>query len=250
MRIVTWNCNGALRRKLTEADTLQADILVIQECEDPGQSTQAYRNWAGDYLWIGESKNKGIGVFPRNGHQVEGLNWSGKFTVQSSPNGSPALSWRSEELKLFLPFSINQQITALAVWTKASSGSTFSYIGQFWKYLQVHRIELSHPRTVIIGDFNSNVIWDRPDRWWNHSDVLNELEQLGLRSQYHYVHNEKPGQESIPTFFMHRNILKSYHIDYAFTSVDLTNRSTVQLPPAKHWLPVSDHVPLVLEIQG
>lgn len=249
MRIVTWNCNGALRRKLAEADSLQADILIIQECEDPSQSIQAYRDWAGDYLWIGESKNKGIGVFPRNGYKVESLSWSGKFTIQECQNNSPALSWCSEDLKLFLPFSINQHITVLAVWTKASSGSTFSYIGQFWKYLQIHRHELSQPATVILGDFNSNVIWDRPDRWWNHSDVLKELEQIGIRSQYHHCTDERPGQESRPTFFLQRNMLKPYHIDYVFTSTDILNKSTIRVETSKSWLKASDHMPVILQTE-
>lgn len=248
MRIITWNCNGALRRKLAEADSLQADILVIQECEDPAHSTQAYRNWAGDYLWIGESKNKGIGIFPRHGHKVEQLSWTGEYTIQGFTISSPAQSWRTDELKLFLPFIINQQITVLAVWTKASNGGTFSYTGQLWKYLQIHRNDLRKPGTIIIGDFNSNVIWDRPDRWWNHTDVLAELDQMGLRSQYHHFFNEKPGQETRPTFFMHRNLLKPYHIDYAFTSSDLTDRSTILIATEKNWLSVSDHVPLVLDI--
>lgn len=60
MKIVTWNCNGALHKKTQEADLLNAGILVIQECEDPEQSTLDYRAWAGSYLWARKSKNKGI----------------------------------------------------------------------------------------------------------------------------------------------------------------------------------------------
>lgn len=53
MRILTWNCNGALRTKLDRLDEFSADILVIQECEDPEQSTSdAYRKWAGDHAWV------------------------------------------------------------------------------------------------------------------------------------------------------------------------------------------------------
>jgi exonuclease III len=82
MRIVTWNCNGALRKKLVEVDALDADILVIQECEDPTQSTNAYRAWASDYLWVGTSKNKGIGIFPKKGNNIVKLDWSGSFAVK------------------------------------------------------------------------------------------------------------------------------------------------------------------------
>lgn len=46
MKIVTWNCNGALRNKLAAIDKLEADIYVIQECEDPDKSTKVFRNWA------------------------------------------------------------------------------------------------------------------------------------------------------------------------------------------------------------
>lgn len=67
MKIVTWNCDGALRNKLEEIDSLGADLLLIQECEDPKNNTKHYRQWAGDYLWVGTSKNKGLGVFPKNG---------------------------------------------------------------------------------------------------------------------------------------------------------------------------------------
>ncbi len=75
MKLVSWNCNGALRKKTEQLDVLDADVLVIQECEDPERSTAAYRSWAGEYLWNGTSKNKGIGIFARNGYHLERLDW-------------------------------------------------------------------------------------------------------------------------------------------------------------------------------
>jgi hypothetical protein len=76
VRLVTWNCNGAFRRKLEAIDALDADVLVIQECEDPSQSTHDYKAWAGDHAWVGYGKNKGIGIFPRRGQSIERLAWS------------------------------------------------------------------------------------------------------------------------------------------------------------------------------
>ena len=35
MKIISWNCNGALRNKFQHIAELEADIYIIQECEDP-----------------------------------------------------------------------------------------------------------------------------------------------------------------------------------------------------------------------
>lgn len=249
MKIVTWNCNGALRNKVDSLNHLNADILVIQECEDPSKSTHQYQDWAGDYLWVGTSKNKGIGVFPKNGYTVEHLKWDGEFKIESLRSQSPSLKWKTSELELFLPFTINNTFIALGVWTKGKDSNAFGYMGQFWKYLQIHGEELSKGNTFILGDFNSNTIWDKQDRWWSHTDVVNELDTLGLESLYHIQQDEEQGKESQPTFFLHRHLHKPYHIDYAFVSKNLSSSCFLEVGKQIDWLVVSDHMPLVINIK-
>lgn len=122
MRIVSWNCNGAFRKKFESLDYLQADILIIQECEDPqGAKDASYVNWASNYLWTGNNKNSGLGVFAKNNTTLK------------------LLDWESLGLELFIPLLANDYLTILAVWTKQANSPTFQYIGQLWKYLQAHQ---------------------------------------------------------------------------------------------------------------
>ncbi len=248
MKIVTWNCNGGFRKKLGEAESLDADVYVIQECEDPARSTQQYRNWAGDYLWVGPNKNKGIGVFPKNGISVSNLSWQGGFKIGGIQGFHPSAQWKTQDLELFLPFRLDNKYNVLGCWTKGNEQQAFGYVGQLWKYIQIHGLALNTPDTLVIGDLNSNSIWDKQDRWWSHSGVVQELEQLDLHSLYHLQTGERQGCESIPTFYLHRNILKSYHTDYVFVSGNLTEFSNLEIGDVSRWLKVSDHMPITLEI--
>lgn len=250
MKLVTWNCNGALRKKLADVDELDADVLVIQECEDPANFKGQYLSWAGDYLWVGDNKNKGIGVFAKNGNSVNALPWQGSYSIPGISEVHSSATWTTEQLKLFLPFSINNTLTMLAVWTKGSDEEAFGYIGQLWKYLQIHRNDLAGPKTIVLGDLNSNVIWDKADRWWSHSGVVKELNRMGLQSVYHHQKAEMQGQESTPTFYLHRNLNKPYHIDYVFASSDLLNQCQLAVGQNDKWLSLSDHMPLIFDIKS
>jgi len=249
MRIVSWNCNGALRKKREELDKLDADVFVIQECENPEESTKDYRNWAGNYLWIGESKNKGIGVFAKKENIVNKLEHNGSFEMSCINSSSPSLRWETSSLRLFLPFIINNNVQVLGVWTKGSDSEAFGYIGQFWKYLQIHKNDLSSNKQIILGDFNSNKRWDKPDRWWSHSDVVNELHDIGIQSLYHHKYNESHGSESKSTFYLHRKESKPYHIDYAFVSKSYL-QSEIVIGETEKWLMLSDHLPLIIDLKS
>lgn len=232
MKIITWNCNGAFRKKFRVAEELQADLMVIQECENPVHSTQEYRSWASNFLWRGENKNKGIGVFARANIDIEPLDWQ--------DNG----------LQSFLPCKVNNSFTLLAVWTKHANSPNFRYIGQFWKYMQIHKENLKKINLLICGDLNSNVCWDEWDRWWNHSDVVKELEEIGSHSIYHHFYNEKQGKETKPTLFHRRNLEKMYHVDYVFATKGMFDKEKNKIIVGEHhrWLEFSDHMPIFFTI--
>ena len=237
MKIVTWNCNGAFRKKYHLFNNIELDILIIQECENPALSTEKYRIWADDYLWIGTNKNKGLGIFVKNNHSLKLLDWSDKN-----------INYQNEMLELFLPVSVND-ITILGVWTKHAKSEVFGYIGQFWKYLQLNKEKMENKAIIIAGDFNSNKIWDKWDRWWNHSDCVNQLEEIRIKSLYHLLTNEKQGNETIPTFFLQKKLEKKYHIDYVFLSENLINKDiNLSIDESIKWLELSDHRPIFFNI--
>ena len=246
MKIFNWNCNGGLRNKLDCIKKVDADLFVIQECEDPQRSSKSYQKWAGDYLWFGKDKNKGIGIFPKKENSVLPLNWQGTFQINGLSTGNPSTKWSTSDLELFYPFSINNTYKVLGVWTKKNNSESFGYMGQFWKYLQIHRSELSAEKTLIIGDFNSNAIWDQKGRWWNHTDVVKELEIIGLKSLYHYSFGIQHGCEKEPTFYMRRDPNRPYHIDYVFMKSKMLENSSIEIGNSEKWLDYSDHMPLSL----
>lgn len=233
MRIVTWNCNGAFRKKFDCVSDFDADLYIIQECENPAESGHKnYIKWAHNYLWIGDTKNKGLGIFAKRDIKIEKLDWTNEF------NNHP--------VKHFLPCKINQDFDLLGVWTHRNNSPNFGYIGQLWKYIQINKGKLNG--TLIAGDFNSNTIWDEWDRWWNHSEVVNELKELGIESFYHKLTGEQQGKESTATLYFQKKLSRPYHIDYIFGAKNFTERTKkFEIGQVDKWLNLSDHMPIFCE---
>jgi exonuclease III len=231
MKVVTWNCNGAFRKKYEALDELNADILVIQECENPSQCSDAkYKSWANNYLWIGDNKNKGLGIFVKR-----------HFHMTTN-------KWENNGTKHFISVRINNSFDLVAVWNHHANSPNFGYIGQFWKYMQINKNKMSE--SIILGDFNSNKRWDEWDRWWNHSDVVRELEEIGIRSLYHEHYNDPQGEEIHPTFYLQRNLSKAYHIDYLFASkIKFPTITNLEIGEASEWLKISDHMPVIVVLE-
>ncbi len=221
MKIVSWNCNGKFREKYKYIQELDADIYVIQECENPAlTNNKGYKQFAHHYLWQGETKNKGLGIFA-------------KSTVSLQDN-----QWPNHYLRDYISARVNNQFNLLAIWAKKP------YIENYCVYQSIN-IDQYQEDMIIIGDLNSNQRWDKKHGERSHSNVVASLKKKNLQSAYHYLTNEAHGKESQYTYYMYRHLDKGYHIDYAFLQLD--NIKHFQILHQENWLIYSDHLPLILE---
>jgi exodeoxyribonuclease III len=233
MRLITWNCQGAFRKKAEIILTLQPDILIIQECEHPDKlllnSTSQQPN---DFLWFGDNQNKGLGVFSFS-----------KYKFQLLDQYNP-------DIKIVLPISVvgeKVDFTLFAIWANNPLDKDNRYIEQVWKAINYYDNLLNNEKVILAGDFNSNKIWDRKHREGNHSAVVDILLNKNIYSVYHKHLNQLQGKENQPTFYLQRNKNKPYHIDYCFVSTDIYEKfQKLEIGTYENWITYSDHSPLIL----
>jgi len=221
MKIVSWNCAGKFRAKFEALRDLNADIYVIQECENPEHTNDSlYKSFASNYLWTGENKNKGLGIFAKS-----------EILLKENP-------WDKFCLRHFISAQINNQFDIVAVW------ACKPYIAEYYVYQSINLPHFNKD-TVIIGDFNSNAKWDKPKDARTHKAIVEQLKNIGLVSAYHHLSNDIQGHESVNTFYLYRHLDRGYHIDHCFASPTHIGSYKILNGPA--WLAHSDHMPIILE---
>ena len=233
MRIITWNCNMAFRKKAELVLKYQPDILVIPECESPEKlQFDSVLPQPRDVLWFGSNQYKGLGILSY-----------GDCTLKVKRNHQP-------QFRTVVPISVtknNLQLLLYAVWAHNPQDADGHYITQVWKAIHHYKRYLRNNNTVLVGDFNSNTIWDKPRRIGNHSDVVAHLHKRGIHSTYHHHFKQTQGSEQHPTLYMYRHQDKPYHIDYCFASEDLLNKlESVEVGDYESWKHYSDHVPVIV----
>ena len=237
MRIITWNCNMAFRKKANIILSYKPDILIVQECEHPEKLTfKEDRPKATDTLWFGTNQNKGLGIFSYSDYRF-------KLLASHKP-----------EIKMIIPIEVTGggfDFKLFAIWANNPTDPEGQYIEQVWKAIHYYDKLLTNNPILLIGDFNSNSIWDKKHRAANHSNVVRIFEEMGIFSTYHIYHNQEQGKENHPTLYMYRHKDKSYHIDYCFASADfLENLQSVEIGDYDSWIPYSDHVPVIVTFKN
>lgn len=236
MKLISWNCQGAFRKKADIILTHQPDILVIQECEHPDKLEFHPNTMKPRFTyWYSDGGKKGIGVFSYSDYKFELL-----------PNFN-------SEFRYVLPFRVQgkgQAFTLFAIWAMNNKEiQEARYIGQIWFAINYYK-DLLGQSTILLGDFNSNKIWDYKDRVGSHTDVVNKLADKDIHSAYHKYFDKEQGQEIHPTFFLQKKRNKPYHIDYCFASSDILGKLIeVKIGNYDDWINFSDHTPLIVEFE-
>jgi len=223
----------AFRKKADLILTYKPDILIVPECEHPDKLLFPIGTLnPTDTLWFGKNQNKGLAIFSYSNF---------RFTVLDNHN---------QDLQMIIPIAVTDgqfDFNLFAIWANNPIDRNGQYIEQIWKAVHHYKNLLTDTKTILVGDFNSNTIWDRKHRESNHSNVVKLLEAKGIFSTYHIHHNQTQGTEEHPTLYMYRHKDKPYHIDYCFASKDLLEKvSSVEIGDFDEWVKYSDHVPVVV----
>ena len=227
MHIVTWNCcRGPRDRKLAALEGLAADLAVIQECPRPTSESE-------QSLWFGDNPRQGINVVA-----------SGAYAVRRVPAVAEVPNYA-------FPVTVVGPVPCqlLVVWAKYSR--TYPYVEAVVRAVECYRAFIADAPTLLIGDLNSNAVWDAEhSNESNHSALVRMLSELGMVSVYHEFFHEAHGAESQPTFHLYRKRTRPYHLDYCFAPrAWLPVLRSVEIGPFEHWGAVSDHLPLRVEFE-
>ncbi|MCC6460351.1 MAG: endonuclease/exonuclease/phosphatase family protein [Saprospiraceae bacterium] len=233
MKIITWNCNMAFRKKWSALVELNPDILIIQECENESrcQQTHFIPNY-NEFIWIGDNVNKGIGILSFNNYHIE-----------RSPD-------YSDVYKYIVPVKVTGPSTfnLFAIWAMPDKTSkSKSYVGQIWHAMQHYAPALQDP-CILMGDWNSNAIWDHERKTGNHSQLVTLLQDYSILSVYHTLKQKKHGEEQEATLFFLKKKDKPFHLDYCFASTSLlSDHTSIEIGAFERWIAYSDHMPVILD---
>jgi exonuclease III len=228
MRLVTWNAGrGQFAKKVPWIEHLQADVAVIQEIARPRTEHRGV-------CWFGLNPNQGVAVLARPPYSVTPL--------PESPDAP----------KYFVPFQIKgpTEFTLFAVWTLGDQD--LRYVCAATTAVDIYDQAFKSGPVVVMGDFNSNTIWDRDHPGHlNHTALVAKLAERGVGSAFHTQRGTPHGEEREHTFFLHRNPAKGYHIDYCFMPTAWLQRlKHVDVGSHAAWYKASDHTPLLVETEA
>jgi exonuclease III len=225
MKLITWNCAGRFAKTAGVLFEQDPDIAVIQECLE--STVHLVMPVGYKALWFGNDDQKGLAVFCKAHWQIRAL-------------AQPSHNW-------FVPIAVTgaENFTLVAVWSCPPVRGHQAYVKLLREALAANAHWLGHGNVVVAGDFNSNTIFNKP-RSRHHTNLVVDLERLGLTSVYHSRHSKNHGAEEQHTFHLQWNCEKRFHIDYLFVPHGWVSCVTdFEICEPSVWAGLRDHLPLI-----
>lgn len=224
LRLMTWNCRG-FRTRSEYAAAFRPDVLIVQE--------------------LGTIDVLRSDIQPTFRHRIP----------PGRQRGLAALSYTDTKIQYVAPYQggfhrfeveyHGLRFHLVGVWTSTRKPQSTSY-RQAHDGLKLHSDWIRERPTVLLGDFNNH--GKCRERGWD--ELIRQTESLGLVSAYHAVTGERFGEESNPTYFCRKgDRMYSKQLDYCFLPQEWSkNIVRVWLGSYEDWRTLSDHVPLVVDL--
>ena len=123
MKIITWNCNMAFRKKADLILAYKPDILIVPECEHPDKLIfKEESQKPTDVLWFGKNVHKGLGIFSYSDF---------RFQVLKAHN---------EDLKMIIPIAVSGRglnFNLFAIWANNPMDRDGRYVTQVGKQFTI-----------------------------------------------------------------------------------------------------------------
>jgi exodeoxyribonuclease III len=238
MRLVSWNCGSGFHRKISALSALAPDVAIVQECADLGTLFRKAAEFRpSDALWTGNNPHRGLGVFSFGHYRLARAGADDTTITYAIPT------------RVLGPSTFN----LVALWSHygitpvrvASPGPTLLALRTFAGFL------MECP-SIIAGDLNNHVRWDKPGKASNHATTVTASAALGLVSAYHAFFGLEHGAERHPTLYWRDRSRTgpTFHIDYVFVpkvATGLLQRVTVG--SYAKWIAkgLSDHAPVIVD---
>lgn len=231
MKIVSWNCRQGIHKydKFKKISELDADLYVLCEVMKPSHPPKDYLKFMEHSIYIEEPIepelkpwHKGLAIVYKEDINIENNHWDYEYND-------------------FLSVRVNGSFNLVAVWPQGRG--TREYVRRMEGYLEEHGTKIKKSDNLVMcGDFNIN---PRVSGQENKDGFYNILNDYGYESIYHRINDELLGHESINTFYGGDNPV---HIDYLFSKPEIISSFRIGEKEKYIGTKISDHVPLIFEV--
>ena len=148
MKVLSWNCNQVLKKKIQAIESANSDIMVFQECENIEEDFFAgYR-----FFWTGRNDHKGLGILVRDKSARLSTSFQSKFVY--------FLPVETDDINILGVWAFNHRVTKFG---EGLSGNPLEALKHYKLWLQ------EKDKGFVVGDFNNSVIWDKHGKSSNFS---------------------------------------------------------------------------------